>query len=69
MHLFIIRHGQSTNNAISVAEPGDTPTGEGEATFDPELTPTGRRQADLVARFLARSDSRNDGRRGDQSVR
>ena len=61
MHLFMIRHGQSTNNAIAVAEPGDAPAEGGSPTSDPELTSIGRRQADLVARFLAESDGRIDG--------
>ena len=57
MHLFVIRHGQSTNNAIVVAEPGDVAVGTETATSDPELTSIGCRQADLVARFMAEPDS------------
>ncbi|HOG48201.1 MAG TPA: histidine phosphatase family protein [Anaerolineae bacterium] len=44
MILYIIRHGQSTNNALA---------GETNRTCDPELTETGGRQAALLAAYLA----------------
>ncbi|MBZ0298956.1 MAG: histidine phosphatase family protein, partial [Anaerolineae bacterium] len=44
MELYIIRHGQSTNNALG------TPVGR---TFDPGLTDIGVRQADVLAAHLA----------------
>lgn len=48
MELYIIRHGQSTNNALA---------DERLRTFDPPLTAIGERQAELVAAYLA--DGRN----------
>ncbi len=53
MHLYFIRHGQSTNNALW-AQNGSS---EGR-TEDPELTPVGERQAALLARFLGREAAR-----------
>ena len=44
MELFLIRHGQSANNALADSSLRDK---------DPELTGLGRRQAEQVARFLA----------------
>jgi broad specificity phosphatase PhoE len=44
MRLYIIRHGESTNNAL--ANPRDR-------VCDPDLTDLGRRQAELVAEHLA----------------
>ena len=46
MELFIIRHAQSTNNTLS---------DEHLRVVDPPLTEIGRRQAELVAGYLARS--------------
>ncbi len=48
MELYIIRHAQSTNNALP---------GEIGRVGDPPLTDTGRRQAELLAAYLA--DGRN----------
>lgn len=48
MELFIIRHGQSSNNALD---------DDSKRTFDPILTDLGKRQADRLAQFLA--DRRN----------
>lgn len=53
MHLYFIRHGQSTNNALWA----QTGSGQGRSE-DPELTPLGERQAALLARFLGREASR-----------
>jgi broad specificity phosphatase PhoE len=44
MQLYIIRHAQSTNNAL---------TDEKDRTYDPPLTDLGRRQAERVAGHLA----------------
>ena len=44
MELYIIRHGQSTNNALTNHE---------DRGCDPPLTDLGRRQAELLARHLA----------------
>jgi 2,3-bisphosphoglycerate-dependent phosphoglycerate mutase len=54
MHLYFIRHGQSTNNALW-AQNGS----RRERTEDPELTEVGERQAALLARFLARDAARH----------
>ncbi len=45
MELYIIRHGQSTNNASMVADPKDR-------VSDPPLTAIGRAQADALAQQL-----------------
>ena len=47
MHLYIIRHGQSTNNRL-VAETGS----EQGRVFDPELSELGLRQADCLSEYL-----------------
>jgi bisphosphoglycerate-dependent phosphoglycerate mutase len=48
MQLYIIRHGQSVNNALW------STTGSNENRVeDPELTEMGKRQAELVADYLA----------------
>ena len=44
MELFIIRHGQSQNNALE---------GANERVEDPALTPVGEQQAECVAAYLA----------------
>src|SRR5690606_32533259 len=49
MELYIIRHGQSANNALR---------DERERTFDPQLTEVGRQQAEQLAAFLAGSNQR-----------
>jgi len=46
MQLYIIRHAQSTNNAIN--------EGKGR-THDPALTDLGKNQAEIIARYLATS--------------
>lgn len=58
MQLYIIRHAQSINNAIG--------QGESEHSSDSELTAVGRRQAELLADFLAQTGEgrRNGGRFG-----
>ena len=58
MQLYIIRHAQSINNAIG--------QGESEQSSDSELTAVGRRQAELLAGFLAQTGEgrRNGGRFG-----
>jgi 2,3-bisphosphoglycerate-dependent phosphoglycerate mutase len=50
MQLFIIRHGQSANNALE---------DESQRTFDPTLTEIGKQQAERLAQFLAGSESRD----------
>jgi 2,3-bisphosphoglycerate-dependent phosphoglycerate mutase len=49
MKLYLIRHGQSTNNALWAANGP-----RAERSEDPELTALGRQQAALLARFLSR---------------
>ncbi|UCC63034.1 MAG: histidine phosphatase family protein [Anaerolineae bacterium] len=49
MQLYFIRHGQSENNLLWA----ETGSSQGRSE-DPGLTPVGRRQAELVARFLSR---------------
>src|SRR5574341_719639 len=44
MQLYIIRHAQSTNNAL---------LDEWDRDYDPALTELGQRQADILARHLA----------------
>ena len=44
MDLFLIRHGESTNNALADAS---------QRVADPELTPKGRAQAERVAAYIA----------------
>ena len=46
MRLYLIRHGQSTNNAL-----GDDPS---KRVYDPHLTDLGREQAQHVADYLAK---------------
>ncbi|MCC6187638.1 MAG: histidine phosphatase family protein [Anaerolineales bacterium] len=49
MHLYFIRHAQSTNNALYASgDPSQV------RTHDPELTDLGRKQAEMLAGFLAR---------------
>ncbi len=50
MELFIIRHAQSTNNALP---------DERDRVVDPPLTAIGRRQAELVAAYLTQSTDRS----------
>jgi len=47
MHLYLIRHGQSTNNHLYATQATD----RGRA-FDPELTGLGRQQAKRLAEYL-----------------
>ena len=47
MHLYLIRHGQSTNNHLYATQATD----RGRA-FDPELTGLGRQQAQRLAEYL-----------------
>lgn len=55
LHLFLIRHGESFNNAL-----GGTTTSYDDyfarRATDPDLTEKGRQQAELLARHLAESD-------------
>jgi len=48
MELYLVRHGQSTNNAL---------TDQSKRVRDPELTELGRRQAEEVALHLARGSN------------
>ena len=61
MQLYLIRHGQSVNNALWVSNGSS----EGREE-DPGLTQTGRRQAEHAAAFLARG---NGGARPKRPVR
>jgi broad specificity phosphatase PhoE len=47
MYLYLIRHGQSTNNLLYTTQ--DDGVGR---SFDPELTPLGQRQAERLAEYL-----------------
>src|SRR5512141_1759451 len=47
MILYYVRHGQSANNALFDATGTET-----ERVLDPELTPTGQKQAACVAQML-----------------
>ncbi len=51
MQLYFIRHGQSVNNLL-----WDTTSSNKGRSQDPELTPTGRRQAELLGQFLHYAD-------------
>lgn len=51
MQLYFIRHGQSENNLLWTR----TASSEGRSV-DPDLTPFGQRQAELLAQFLAQGD-------------
>ena len=48
MHLYLIRHGQSTNNHLFI-----TTGAESGRAFDPELTDLGRRQAECLAEYMS----------------
>lgn len=60
MQFYFIRHGQSENNLLY-----DTTGASNGRSQDPELTETGRRQAEILARFLSRSDSVSEMKRYD----
>ena len=64
MFFYYIRHAQSTNNAL-YARTGSY----SERAVDPELTPTGMKQAKILAKFLASGNSLGgyhcDGREGE----
>jgi len=49
MHIYAIRHGQSANNALDIASPDEYMRAR---HHDPELTATGRAQAEALARHL-----------------
>jgi 2,3-bisphosphoglycerate-dependent phosphoglycerate mutase len=51
MQLYYIRHGQSVNNLLYATTGSST-----GRDCDPELTATGRRQAELLAEYLAREN-------------
>ncbi len=51
MQFYFIRHGQSVNNLLW----DETGTNAGRSS-DPELTPAGRKQAEILGDFLARTD-------------
>ena len=60
--LYLIRHGQSRNNAFAAeykAKAAETPR-----TSDPSLTPAGSDQAKCVARYLAEEADKTDVRDG-----
>lgn len=50
MRLYLIRHGQSVNNALF-----ENGRYQQERQYDPDLTDTGRQQAKCVAQYLAES--------------
>jgi len=52
MRLYFIRHGQSENNLLW----DETGSNRGRSE-DPELTPTGRRQAQLLAEFIHKKNA------------
>src|SRR3989304_4080964 len=51
MQFYFIRHGQSANNLL-----WDRTGASKGRSHDPELTDLGRRQAEVLAQFLKRSD-------------
>ncbi len=55
MHLYLIRHGQSTNNRLYLETGSD-----GGRVYDPELSELGQRQAQCLAQFLL--SLKSDGR-------
>lgn len=61
--LYLIRHGQSQNNAFA-AESKANATEETPRTSDPSLTPAGYAQAACVARYLADEADKTDVRDG-----
>ena len=61
--LYLIRHGQSQNNAFA-AEAKATASEETPRTSDPSLTRAGYAQAECVARYLADEADRTDVRDG-----
>ena len=61
--LYLIRHGQSQNNAFA-AESKANATEETPRTSDPSLTPAGYAQAKWVARYLADEADKTDLRDG-----
>lgn len=62
MRLYIIRHGQSVNNALWDASRSDTGRSE-----DPELTEIGHEQARLLGEFIQKTDAhaRSNGKQGE----
>ena len=56
MRLLLIRHAQSGNNAVADASHGDYSTFMATRSADPPLTPTGERQAELLAAYVATMD-------------
>jgi 2,3-bisphosphoglycerate-dependent phosphoglycerate mutase len=58
MRLYLIRHGQSTNNALLTEG-----RYEKDRTYDPRLTARGEQQAELIARYLASAVDMPDGER------
>jgi 2,3-bisphosphoglycerate-dependent phosphoglycerate mutase len=56
MRLLLIRHAQSGNNAVADASHGDYSTFMATRSSDPPLTPTGERQAELLAAYVATMD-------------
>lgn len=61
--LYLIRHGQSKNNAFA-AESRANASGETPRTADPGLTPAGYAQAECVAQHLADEADKTDLRDG-----
>lgn len=54
MRLYLIRHGQSTNNALYETNPAEV---DRLRSHDPQLTEIGRQQAQAVATYLAQGNA------------
>jgi 2,3-bisphosphoglycerate-dependent phosphoglycerate mutase len=63
MQFYFIRHGQSENNLLWA----ETGSSQGRSE-DPDLTPVGRRQAELVAQFLNQDPPGETSSFGDEDV-
>jgi 2,3-bisphosphoglycerate-dependent phosphoglycerate mutase len=64
VHLYLIRHAQSVNNALFASGAGDQ-----VRSHDPELTELGYQQAKRLAEFLAGGDPKQATDRGDSQDR
>jgi 2,3-bisphosphoglycerate-dependent phosphoglycerate mutase len=60
VHLYVIRHAQSVNNALFASGAGDM-----VRSHDPELTELGCQQAERLAEFLAGTDPKQETDHGD----
>jgi 2,3-bisphosphoglycerate-dependent phosphoglycerate mutase len=64
VHLYLIRHAQSVNNALYASGAGDQ-----VRSHDPELTELGCQQAERLAEFLAGGDPKQETDAGDTQDR